>query len=133
MARSHGLIGAACVCVFFVSGCTLDSFSLNVFGTAKDDGPVVAGSLDAVSASTTDTLRNMGLFVSTHRDGDTVKLTSTTRDGKRFTLLLKARKTDHGDETTVGIRWEKDADEGFWLQLAEGLARPQAAPSPYVH
>jgi len=133
MARSHGLIGAACVCLFFVSGCTIDSFALNVLGTDKGDGPVVAGSLDVVAVSTQNALRDMGLFVSTHRDADTVKLTSTTKDGKRFTLLLQARKTDHGDETTVSIHWEKDADDAFWLQLAANLTRPAAAPSPYAH
>ena len=130
MTKSHGLVGAACVCLFFVSGCTLDSFSLNVFGTGKGDGPVVAGSLDMVAASTQKVLGDMKLFVTTHRDSDTVKLTSTTPGGKRFTLVLKARKTDHGDETTVNIQWEKDADDAFWLQLAANLARPAVAPPP---
>jgi hypothetical protein len=130
MTRSHGLIGMACVCLFLASGCTLDTFALNVFGTDRGNGPVVAGSLDAVAASTQKTLSDMHLSVSARRDGDAVKLTSTTPGGKRFTLVLKARKADHGDETTVNIQWEKDADDAFWLQLAANLARPAAAPAP---
>ena len=50
MTRWFG-VGAACTCLFVVAGCTLDSFTLNAFGTAKGDGPVVAGSLDVRSAS----------------------------------------------------------------------------------
>ena len=129
MTRSFAWIGAGCACLFLVAGCTLDSMSLNVFGTARGDGPVVAGSLDVVSASTQKALSDMNLFVSVHRDGDVMKLTSTTPSGKRFTLLLKARKTDHGDETQVSIQWEKDADDAFWLQLAGAIGRP--TPSSY--
>jgi len=108
-------------------GCTLDSFSLSALGTAKDDGgPVVVGSLDVVTASTQNAMHDLGLFVSTSRDGNTARLTSTTPGGKRFTLLLRATKTDHGDETQVSIKWEKEADDAFWLQLTGALAKPSA-------
>ena len=130
MARSHGLVGALCACLFFV-GCTLDSFSLSAFDTAKGDGgPVVTGSLDVVAASTQKAMGDMGLFVSMNHEGEAIRLTSTTPDGKRFSLLLKGRKTDHGDETQVSIKWEKDADEAFWMQLAAVLARPNAGAAP---
>lgn len=130
MARSHGLVGVSCVAVFLV-GCAIDSFSLSALGTAKDDGgPVVVGSVDVAAASTQKALGDMGLFVSMKRDGDTARLTSTTPGGKRFTLTLKARKTEHGDETQVSIKWEKEADDAFWAQFALVLAgrRPAAAP-----
>ena len=129
MARSHGLVGVSCLCLFLV-GCTLDSFSLSALGTAKDDGaPVVAGSLDVVTASTQKAMSDMGLFVSTSRDGNTARLTSTTPGGKRFVLSLRASKTDHGDETQVSIKWEKEADDAFWLQLTGVLVRPSATAS----
>ena len=90
MARSHGLVGVSCACLF-LAGCTLDSFSLSALGTSKDDGgPVVAGSLDVVTASTQKALSDMGLFVSMNRDSETAHLTSTTQGGKRFSLLLKS-------------------------------------------
>jgi hypothetical protein len=129
MARSYWLVGAASACLFFVAGCTLDSFSLTALGAAKGDGPVLAGSLDATAVTAQKALGEMGLFVSVHRDSDVVKLTSTTAGGKRFTLVLKARKTDHGDETQVSIQWEKDGDDAFWIQLAGVLTRPQPTPS----
>ena len=130
MVKTYGLIGAACTCLFLVAGCTLDSFSLAAFGTAKGDGPVVAGSLDAVAAASQKAMGEMNLFVSVRRDGETAKLTSTTPSGKRFTLVLKGRKTDHGDETQVNIKWEKDADQAFWLQLAAVVAAPKSEKAP---
>ncbi len=125
MIRSHGLAGAAVVCLFFIAGCTMDSFSLTAFGVAKGDGPVVAGSLDVVTANSQKAMGNLGLFVSVRHDGDTAKLTSTTPGGKRFTLVLKSRKTDHGDETQVSIQWEKEADQAFWLQLSAAIISPK--------
>jgi hypothetical protein len=90
---------------------------------------VVAASLDVVSASAQKALSNV--FVIVYRNKDVIKMTSTTPDGKRFTLILKGRKTDHGDETQLTIHWEKDADNAFWLQLAESIANPSsAAPNP---
>jgi hypothetical protein len=130
MAKSHGLVGAACMCLF-LAGCTLDSFSLSELVTAKGDGgPVVAGSLDVVTASTQKALGDMGLFVRMNRDGETARLSSKTPGGKGFTLLLKARKTDHGDETQVSVQWEKEADDAFWLQLGAVLARSNATAAP---
>jgi hypothetical protein len=109
----------------------MDSFSLNVFGTSKGDGPVVAGSLDAVTASAQKVMReDLHLFVTAHRNSDTATLTSTTPGGKRFTLVLKARKTEHGEETQASIQWEKDADDAFWVQLAAAIARPHADEPP---
>jgi hypothetical protein len=57
-------------------------------------------------------------------------LTSTTPSGKRFTLVLTGRKTDHGDETQVSILWEKEADQAFWLQLAAAVAAPKPEKAP---
>ena len=126
MSRCHRLAAVACL---FLAGCTLDSFSLSALGTAKGDGgPVVAGSLAVVADSTQKTLGDMGLFVTRGRDGDAVRFAATTPGGKKFVLLLKGRKTDHGDETQLGIQWEKESDPEFWMQLTAALARPDAAP-----
>ena len=126
MARPYGLIGAAGVCLLLVAGCVQDTFSLTALATAKSDGPVIAGSLDATTVAAQRTLRDdMSLFVTMHRANDTVNLTSTTASGKRFTLTLKNRKTDHGEETQASIQWEKDADDAFWIQLAANLTKPQ--------
>ena len=127
MFKKCGLVCAALSCLFLAVGCSLDTFSLAAFGTSKGDGPVVAGSLDAVTATSQKAISDMGLFVSVRRDGESAKLTSTTAGGKRFTLVLKSRKTDHGDETQVSIQWEKEADQAFWLQLAAAVAAPKPA------
>ena len=135
MVKTYGLIGAAFIGVFLMAGCTLDTFSVTAFGTAKGDGPVIAGSLDAVTAASQKAMGDLGLFVSVHHDGEAVKLTSTTPGGKRFMLVLKSHKTAHGDETQVNIQWEKEADAAFWLQLAAAITTPKpekaaGAPSP---
>ena len=133
MVKAYGLIGAAFFGVFLIAGCTLDTFSVTAFGTAKSDGPVVAGSLDAVTAASQKAMGDLGLFVSVRHDGETAKLTSTTPSGKRFTLVLKSHKTAQGEETQVNIQWEKDADPAFWLQLAAAITAPKpdkAAATP---
>jgi hypothetical protein len=135
MFKKCGPVCAALCCLFLAVGCSLDAFSLAAFGTSKGDGPVVAGSLDVVTATSQKAISDMGLFVSVNRDRESAKLTSTTAGGKRFTLVLKSRKTDHGDETQVSIQWEKEADEAFWLQLAAVVAAPKpekAATTPYL-
>ncbi len=131
MTRWLGRFVAACTCLF-VAGCTLDSFSLNAFGTAKGDGPVVAGSLEVASASAQKALSDLNLFVTVHKDGDTMKLAARTPSGKDFVLVLKARKTDHGDETQLSIQWKGDSDDAFWIRLAEAIASPKPTPSPYL-
>ena len=128
MTRWLGRVGAACTCLFLFAGCTLDSFSLNAFGTAKGDGPVVAGSLDVVSASAQKALSDMHLFVTVHKNSDVVKLAARTPAGKDFVLVLKARKTDHGDETQVSVQWKGDADDAFWVQLAGAIVNPTPTP-----
>lgn len=133
MVKAYGLIGAAFIGVFLIAGCTLDTFSVTAFGAAKGDGPVVAGSLDAVTAVSQKAMGDLGLFVSVRHNGEAVKLTSTTPGGKRFTLVLKSHKTAQGEETQVNIQWEKDADPAFWLQLAAAITTPKpdkAAATP---
>jgi hypothetical protein len=130
MRKSYGLIGAASLCLFMASGCALDSFSLTAFTASKGDGPVVQGSLNAVASTAQKAMGEMGLFVSVRRDAESAKLTSTTPSGKRFTLVLKAHKTDHGDETQVSIQWEKEADQAFWLQLTAAVVAPKSEQTP---
>ncbi|HVS37455.1 MAG TPA: hypothetical protein VMS17_17970 [Gemmataceae bacterium] len=129
MTRFFGWLGAAGACLCLLGGCTLDSFSLNAFGTTKGD-PVVAASLDATAAMTQKAFNDLQIFFVMNRTDDaTVKIAAQSPSGKRFTLLLKARKTDHGDETQLTIHWDKDADDAFWLRLAAAIAAPQPPPA----
>ena len=129
MARSFSLLGAVSAVLFLVAGCAVDSFSLTALGMGQGDGPILPGGLDVTAVAAQRAMGERGLFVSMHRDSDTVKLTSTTPGGKRVALVLKGRKTDHGEETQASIQWEKDVDDAFWIQLAGDLARPSPSPS----
>ncbi len=86
------------------------------------------------SARAQQAFSDMGIFISTGKaENNTIKIVAQSRNGKRFTLTLKGRKTDHGDETQLSIHWEKDADDAFWLELAGAITNPKpAATSPYL-
>ena len=131
MTRSLGWVGAGCACLCLVAGCTLDAFTLPGFGGF--DGVVVAGSLDDVATQTKQALDRLNIFISTGApDKNTIRIAAQSHSGKRFVLTLKGRKTDHGDETQLSIRWDKDADDAFWAELTAAVQNPKPAPSPYL-
>jgi hypothetical protein len=119
---------AAVVCGLLLGalgGCTLDATSLNLFAASGDREQVIAGSLESVSSSAESSLQAMGVFVSKSREGEAIRLSSSTKDGKKFSLVFKKVKGPHGEQTRMRIDWEDKADTGFWLQLVEIVATAQ--------
>jgi hypothetical protein len=108
-----------------LSGCTLNATNLNLFAASTDSEQIVAGSLESVSTSAEDSLRQMGVFVNKSRDGESVRLRSSTKDGKQFNLVFTNVKRPNGDRTRIRIEWDSQADTNFWLQLVEVVATAQ--------
>jgi hypothetical protein len=123
------VVGAGAWLLLLAAGCATDSFNLSFFASSPAREEVVAAPLDSVSASAQATLRNLGLFVSSNRDGDSVRLKSTTSSGEHFVLVLKRQMADQGggEQTRVRIEWDKNPDEQFWFQLLSGLTSNQPA------
>jgi hypothetical protein len=122
MSRAGAMVCVAALFLSTLSGCVLDSTSLNVFAVSNDNEKVISGSLESVTTSTTDHLRSMGVFVERKQEGETIRLSSCTKNGKRFTLVLISVKGSHGDQTRVRIEWIDEADVSFWLGLVELVA-----------
>jgi hypothetical protein len=68
---------------------------------------VVAADLDAVSQSTQDSLKTLGVAVLASKQGDDVRITGTSKAGNRFTFVLHRIKTAKGETTSVHVDWEK--------------------------
>jgi hypothetical protein len=129
MSKASVMACAAALLFSPLSGCTLDTTSLNVFAACSDRYQVIEGSLESVSSSAESTLSEMGVAVSRTREGDAIVLTSNTKEGNRFTLVFTSVKTSRGDQTRVRIDWKDQADTSFWLQLVEVIATAQLEQS----
>jgi hypothetical protein len=130
MLRQVSLFAASAL-VLAAGGCTLDDFRVNVLGLSADgNGHVINGSLDAVAASTTGSLQKMGLIVTSNRNADTIRLSSSSRTGRGFTLVLRRQKNEQGEQTRVNIEWHKDRDDAFWLELGDILVHGERAAAP---
>jgi hypothetical protein len=130
MARAGAImVCAAALLLGTVSGCTLDSMSLNVFAANTERESVWYGSLETVSATAQKTLRDTGVFVNVNKDGEAVRIKSCTKEGKKFTLVLNRVSTSAGERTKVRIEWEDQADERFWLPFVADVGTALLEPS----
>jgi hypothetical protein len=114
------LVCAAGLLLGTVSGCTLDMTSLNIFAASNERAWEFDGSLETVSTTAQNTLRDLGVTVSVSKQGEAVHVSSCTdgTHGKRFTLVLNRVKGPNGDKTRVQIEWGEDGvDNDFWSKL----------------
>jgi hypothetical protein len=128
MARVGGMVCAAGVICLVLAGCdSLRDFNLTAAAllAAGGNDRVVAGSLDEVSGSTQAALQQLGLFVSSTREGDAIRLRATTRTGQHFSLVL-TRKTSEGRElTNLRFEWENGRDEDMEMQILSQVETPR--------
>ena len=130
MTRARDLACAAGLLAMLAAGCAGDALRVTLPGFAAEGDLVVPGAARAVSASAAATLRGMNLFVATGRDGESVRVSSATPSGRKFTLWFRARKGESGEQTSVRIEWAKEADEAFWAQLQSALTGAASTDSP---
>jgi hypothetical protein len=120
----------AMVCALLLGGlggCTLDATSLNLFSPSGEREQIIAGSVANVASSAESSLQEMGVFVNKTREGEAIRLSSSTKDGKKFGLVFTKAKGPGGEQTRMRIEWADKADTGFWLQLVEIVATAQLA------
>jgi hypothetical protein len=119
MARLAGMVGATGLVCLLLAGCSLTDFNLNAsaFLASGDKDRVVAGSLETVAASTEESLQQLGLFVTRTREGESIRLTTTTKAGQRFSLVLTRQPSDRGELTRVRFEWDNTRDENMELQI----------------
>jgi hypothetical protein len=122
------MVCAAGVSCLLLAGC--DSLrDINMTATALlaagGNDRVVAGSLDEVSGSTQEALRQAGMFVSSTREGETIRIRATTKTGQRLSVVL-TRKTSEGRQlTNVRFEWENGRDEETELRILSQVETPR--------
>jgi hypothetical protein len=117
-------VGAGGLMLLLAVGCSLDSFKMDFFASAPHHEHTLSGKVDVVAGQVQASLQGMGLLVNAKREGETIHLLGTTRAGKPFDLLLKRKTTSYGESTVVELRWQKDADEVFWMDFMNVMNRP---------
>jgi hypothetical protein len=126
MSRAGAMfLWAASLLLGAVSGCTLDSTSLNVFAATSEHEQVISGSLESVSSSAETKLLKTGVFVEKTKVGESIRLRSCTKAGSTFALVFNRVKKPNGEQTRINIEWEDKADLDFWLQFVEDVANAQ--------
>lgn len=83
---------------------------------------VVAGSIESVSASTQNSLRELGLSVVVTSQGEDVRIASSTPEGTHFAFVLTREKSAAGERTRVHLEWEKSAEGKVGQKIQQVMA-----------
>jgi hypothetical protein len=131
MLTRRGVLAAGGALFCALSGCTLNSFNLNLLATGARRETVLNGSLETTAGATKKALDEMKILVESEHDHDKVVLTGATRRGHRFKLTLRQQKSAHLEEvrTTIDMQWVGDPDEQFWLDFLAATSQIQFSRS----
>jgi len=114
------------------AGCTLDSLFVSFVGPGRKEESF-SGTRDRTEATLAAALTRLDIKFVRRQNGEEVRLIGRTKGEKAFALVLQEQKKDNGPRTVVGIEWDKEADEGFWLYLVQALLQPMPTqPLPRV-
>jgi hypothetical protein len=116
MIRQGVRVGAASLLIA-LAGCALQFGNTAVHVGVKVNEQVVNEALDSAAQKIQNQMSRLGLTVAVSRDGETARLTSTTRAGQKFTVLLNRVNGPQGEQTRVHVEWDTAPDEALWLQL----------------
>jgi len=100
-----------------LAGCAFQLGNSTVQVGVKVNEQAVNDSLEHVAQRLKNELDRLGLQASISDDGDAVRITSTTKSGQKFYVLLNRRHGPQGEQTVVHIDWEKGSDSALWPQL----------------
>jgi hypothetical protein len=116
MFRQAGILCAAGL-LAAATGC---SFKLGniVQVDVKANEQVVNDALDQVAQRIENEMRRLGLEVAVASSGDAVRITSTTKTGQKFVVVLRHVNGPRGEQqTNLGVEWDKAPDRELWSQL----------------
>jgi hypothetical protein len=116
MLRQTGLVCVGSLLVVVI-GCAFRLGNSTVQVDVKVNDEVVKDTVDSVAQRIENEMRRLGLLVAVSRDGDVVSLTSTTKAGQRFTVMLSRVRGAQGEQTSIHVDWEQASDRNLWLQL----------------
>jgi hypothetical protein len=111
-----------------LAGCAFQLGNSTVQVGVKVNEQAVNDSLEHVAQRLQNELGRLGLQATVSNEGDVVRLTSTTKSGQKFNVLLNRIWGPQGEKTVVHIDWEKGSDSALWPQLI--LVAGQTALTP---
>ena len=116
MTRAMLALCAGSALALFVAGCA-NSFQLFAQGDIPTGNEVVPGELNIVAASTQSKLARLGFNAVLTSEGEALHLTSTTKNGARFTLILTRERTAQGEQTRIKLKWNSGYDRDAVVQI----------------
>jgi hypothetical protein len=119
MIRAMLAVCAGAGLALFQAGCANTNFAGLFFGQSdipNGDG-VVVGKLDVVAASTQAKLQQLGFKVAMTQEGDAIHLTSATKGGATFKLVLTREMTRQGEQTRIKLQWGNGYDRAAAVQI----------------
>jgi outer membrane lipopolysaccharide assembly protein LptE/RlpB len=132
MLRTLAMVWAGGV-LAIVSGCGFQLGNNTVQVGVKVNEQAVNDSAEHVALRLQNELARMGLQATYSSEGDGARITSTTKSGQKFSVVLTRIRGQQGEQTNVHIDWEKNSDSVLWGQLL--LVATQVAvsntPLPY--
>jgi hypothetical protein len=97
--------------------------------TGANGDRVVAGSLEAVATSTQASLSSLGLHAVSTRKGEAIHITSTTKNGASFTLILTRDQTRAGEQTRIRLEWGNGRDDEAGVQILSEVSKAPRMPA----
>lgn len=141
MVANRGMVRAAGLAILVLGGCTAtDYFSLSYWqrdsngetsgiGVTRTGGSTnvtLAGNPDVVAQRFKNALARLGMQAQIASDAEGVRITATTRGGKRLSVALKHETGMGGEQTQVQMEWSGGADaqvESDLIKLVVGVGR----------
>jgi hypothetical protein len=123
MAKARGWVCAAAGALLFLAGCASDYFNLTFLAsTSSGRDRVFTGSLESVTQSTQAALRQLSIATDARPEGDAVRIYCTTKDSKRFVMVLTREKSEQGEHTRVRLEWDKGSDDQLGMEVLSLVA-----------
>ena len=116
MFRASGIL-CACLAAALV-GCVFNMGGTRVDVAVKVNEQTLDAAFDATAMKLREELQRRGLQVTVNQRGNTIRLTSRTKAGDQFAVVLTRLVTPEGTErTSVRAEWEKAPDRDLWAAL----------------
>jgi hypothetical protein len=119
MTRAALVICAGAGLALSLAGCANTNFAGLFFAqsAAPTGDGVVEGKLDVVAVAMQAKLSRLGFNMVLTHEGEAIHLTSTTKNGATFTLVLTREQTAQGEQTRIKLQWGNGYDREAAVQI----------------
>lgn len=119
MFRIAGMVCAAGCVLGLAAGCALTLKMIGLDLAIAETEYVMLGTVDETAIILQQAMQRHGIEVKMIRDGEAVRLHSTSPGGKQFDLVLTRVQTAQGAQTHVHLAWVNGADSSYAKLLVD--------------